>query len=701
MLLRRGLRATRTLLEPEGRLISIDLENLTIVCIYAPAGSEGKQLRKEFFQRTVPAYVLISRKPVVLLGDFNAVEVLAERTTSPRANQLVSRPLIEMIKGLELVDVWKAIRPDEPGFTFHCSMSSARLDRIYVSRNLNFMDIRTESLLMGDHQPVVGYLNVRQPEKVMYRGHDMWKLNTSILSEGRYEHFIKDFIDKISTHPTRNEDIGHWWEHVFKPGVKRVTITYCKQRAWMQRETRKFLQECLQEVVSADSIDWPRYRDLRREFREWETNVMRGFGIRSRVLAAEEDASIFHVLKTRQNYRHSNILEIITQNGNVITSKEEIDNEIIQHFTKIFKGQPSSDIRFSTPFLNGVRNVFTPTDNSLTTPITVQEIKSALLASKSNKSPGTDGIPSEFYLKFWDIVAPHFLDMSRHVLERGSVLPSQGRAAIRLIPKMKNPRKVGDYRPIALLNCDYKILASVLANRLRRTLTKTTGDHQKGGVPGRFIYDSLCLFRDIIQHVEERSEVNSTFPSYFGAAIIGFDLEKAYDLVNRDVLWTTMATMGYPTEFIGWLKALYSIVELCPLNGSTFVGSITDVQSVRQGCPLSVHLFALYIEPLLCRLATRVTGVNVFGHKVAVRAYVDDLVVVASTDSDILRSGETIDEFCMWTKAKVNKEKSKALGMGMWRDRTTWPLPWLESTPPLRLLGVRYSASIKETTDRE
>jgi len=162
-----------------------------------------------------------------------------------------------------------------------------------------------------------------------------------------------------------------------------------------------------------------------------------------------------------------------------------------------------------------------------------------------------------------------------------------------------------------------------------------------------------------------------------------------------------MATMGYPNEFIGWIKALYSIVELCPLNGSTFVGSIWDVQSVRQGCPLSVHLFALYIEPLLCRLATDVKGVNVFGHQVAVRAFVDDLVIFSSSDSDTMRSGEIINEYCHWTKAKINRAKSKALGLGAWRDRVAWPLPWLESTPTLRLLGVRFSASIKEAAEWE
>jgi len=226
ILFRRGLRASRTLIEPEGRLISVDLDGLTVVCIYAPSGENAKKERNEFFRNTVPAYVLTSRNPVVLLGDFNAVEDPSQRrtnTSEPKARLSNFRPLVEMIRALELVDVWRAIRPNENGYTFHCLKSSARLDRIYASRSLTFTDIRTDILLTGDHQPVVGYINFSRPAYSMDKSHGLWKLNTSILSEERYFQLITDFIKEIAEHPTREIDVGHWWEHVFKPGVRDVT----------------------------------------------------------------------------------------------------------------------------------------------------------------------------------------------------------------------------------------------------------------------------------------------------------------------------------------------------------------------------------------------------------------------------------------------------------------------------------------------
>ncbi len=99
---------------------------------------------------------------------------------------------------------------------------------------------------------------------------------------------------------------------------------------------------------------------------------------------------------------------------------------------------------------------------------------------------------------------PYFLDMFNHILERDSLTPSQGQAAIRLILKSSDSCRISEFRPISLLNCDYKIMASVLARRLRQSLPATIGPHQKGGVPGRLIFDNLCLFRDVIQFVDDR-----------------------------------------------------------------------------------------------------------------------------------------------------------------------------------------------------
>ena len=471
----------------------------------------------------------------------------------------------------------------------------------------------------------------------------------------------------------------------------------------MIRETKLFYQDCLREVVSSDSLDWRAFHEFRNLSKKWELQSLRGFGVRSRAqdFSLEEEATVFHVRKARQNYRNSKIESLKDPKGDVLTSRNGIEKEIVRHFTSIFKERPLPDSTFDSIFFDGLRDRC-PDAPFLTAPISALDITNALQKTKMNKSPGTDGLPFEFYVVFWDVIAPHFLDMFNHVLERESLSPSQGRAAVRLIPKSNGVCGMSGYRPISLLNTDYKLMASVLADRLKRTLKDTVSPSQKGGVPGRLLSDNLCLYRDVIHYVGDRSkpERHPRSRNGFGASIIGVDFEKAYDLVNRELLWRIMSVIGYPERFIQWLKTLYSVADMTLLNGADIAGHVTEVQSVRQGCPLSVHLFIIYIEPLLTRLESVLGGIQLPNQSVRVRAYVDDVAIFVSSDGDIVKAGEALDLYCLWTKMMINKQKTKALGLGAWSERQVWPLTWLHRVPFLKLLGIEFSLSIAETQTR-
>ena len=728
VLVRHGLRANNILIEPEGRLIAMEVKGLAFVCIYAPSGDQNKTYRDSFFRQTIPAYVAQYKAPAIILGDFNAVDELEDRksskTTAPKIRLALLESLRDLVKALSLTDAWKDIRKDEPCWTYNCATGQARLDRIYCQHHVKFSDIHLHNLPFGDHRPIVGNINSATSNHVVRKkSAGLWKLNAAILEEDEYVELVHVFIEEMSQHPSRIDNVDYWWENTFKPGLKRLAINYCKKRICDQRVKRKLLQDQLKETVNSANFSHARYMELKREFLAWEREALRGFAIRSRVQSiAEEEPSTFHMNKSTSNFQESMITQLKINDNRNINQPEEINKEIFEHFCKIFHNKPSPNTQLAEKFIGGIRGALnrrklsqnesgttmvaqsfnaqafnrgvlgsTPeNDYFLVDPFSVEEINNALKKTKNNKAPGTDGIPFEFYLQFWDVIGVHFLEMMNCVLNKGKLQPSQGRAAIRLVPKIPTPNQITDYRPISLLNADYKLIASVLASRLRKTLTKSLGTHQKGGVPGRYIFDSLCLIRDVIDNTGRKSkEVSSLKP----AAIIAYDLEKAYDLVNRDVLWEVMTAMGYPPLFVDWLKTLYSITELCPLNGNDIVGTVDNAQSVRQGCPLSVHLFGLYIEPLLVCLAKGIDGIEHYGKRIKVRAYVDDLVVLVSSIKDIRRACEIILEFCACTHAKINKENTKLLGLGTWVLNSNSPSVVAQSAKPPS--GVsKYSGSI-------
>ncbi len=184
--------------------------------------------------------------------------------------------------------------------------------------------------------------------------------------------------------------MANWWESVLKPGIKRISIAHCKQRARMIRETRSFYQSSIQEISQREPFDWVAFQELIKYSKSWEESTLKGFGILSLCFEGPEteEATIFHVNRARNNFRKCNIERIISPDGRVLTTKEDISREITAHFTAIFKNQPSSDTLAGTEFLEGVRDCYEDLPN-LTSPISTLEIKSALLVTKKNKSPGS------------------------------------------------------------------------------------------------------------------------------------------------------------------------------------------------------------------------------------------------------------------------------------------------------------------------
>ena len=109
----------------------------------------------------------------------------------------------------------------------------------------------------------------------------------------------------------------------------------------------------------------------------------------------------------------------------------------------------------------------------------------------NNKSPGPDGIPCEFYKYFWNEIGDHVYNSFICAFNRGELSPSQRQGVINLVPKKdKDLTDLKSWCPISILNTDYKILAKVLSNRLKVTLTEINHEqiYEKTRVYERYIF---------------------------------------------------------------------------------------------------------------------------------------------------------------------------------------------------------------------
>jgi hypothetical protein len=109
---------------------------------------------------------------------------------------------------------------------------------------------------------------------------------------------------------------------------------------------------------------------------------------------------------------------------------------------------------------------------SLESPFSKEEINAIISTLPSNKSSSPDGFNTYFVKKWWDIIAPDFYDLCMGFYNGTICRQSINGSYISLIPKKEAPRHVMDFGPISLLNTGVMLLTKILANRLRKVITK-------------------------------------------------------------------------------------------------------------------------------------------------------------------------------------------------------------------------------------
>jgi hypothetical protein len=134
--------------------------------------------------------------------------------------------------------------------------------------------------------------------------------------------------------------------------------------------------------------------------------------------------------------------------------------------------------------------------DSLDSPLASEELKAAINKGDRNKAPGRGGIGLGLFKATCDALKDDWLNLFSQMFTINNVSEQQKRGAIVCIPKTARPHQPSDYRPITLLNTDYKILARIMANRIRPTLEELLHPSQYCGQSGNTIFEAIATVRD-------------------------------------------------------------------------------------------------------------------------------------------------------------------------------------------------------------
>ena len=148
----------------------------------------------------------------------------------------------------------------------------------------------------------------------------------------------------------------------------------------------------------------------------------------------------------------------------------------------------------------------------------------------------------------------------------------------------ENPHLIKNYRPLSLLNCDYKIITKTLSMRTSKIMPIVIDSDQASSVKGRKIADHNHYIRDIIKYAQDTQAQN---------CIMSLDQMKAFDRVDHSWLHAQLRHMNFGPYYRSWIKTLYSAPRACVLVNGALSGNFPITRSVRQGDKIVQSIFTL------------------------------------------------------------------------------------------------------------
>lgn len=291
--------------------------------------------------------------------------------------------------------------------------------------------------------------------------------------------------------------------------------------------------------------------------------------------------------------------------------------------------------------------------------LTLADCTAALRQLAHAKCPGSTGLCAEFYQLIWPHISQHYWSMLQSAMTSGRLPQSFLQGIITLIHKRGVRHDLGNYRPITLLNADYKILAKALANKMQPMLQAALDPDQTGFVRGRSIKDNAMLTQLLIDRQLLRGE---------GLILACCDFHKAYDSLARPFLFDVLQAMGVPAFMRRWATLLYTDTCAAVLVNGALSASFPQASGVRQGCPWAPLLFNCAMEALCCFLKQDASlGVPVAGRdggpprRLLLSLYADDTTAFLPDPHQLVTFKQLMRSFGRASGLELNAAKTKCM----------------------------------------
>ena len=605
---------------------------------------------------------------LVVLGDFNTSLMPLDRAGRiPHMEDRAYKALNTLLNEYNLYDIWRSRNPSARIFSWRRVvenyLTQSRIDFIFCTKNISpfVRNVYYKHNVFSDHSLVVLHADFSQVE----RGPGLWIFNNTLLNDSDFVEKIEKLIKNEKECPLYETEILVWIDNL-KYKIKKLTQVYAKDKKKQERSEYFKLQKEFEKFseLAANNLpyDVNKFEELKLNMRKYEDKICSGAILRSKAnWAIDGDKNSKYFLQLEKHRQENNsIKELKNKENKILKTSDEILDEIYEYYKDLFSCTNIIENKMFeiSSFIS--KQVSDEQKQFLDSEITSEEIFKSLHEMSKNKSPGGDGITVSFYCKFFH----HFGEILEKIFgviqKEGRMTRSMRHGIITLIYKNKGDKDLlKNYRPISLLTVDYKILARIMANRLKLVLPDIISEFQSCCIIGRDIADTTASIRDVIDLIEQ-----DNLEGY----LIKVDQQNAFDRIDHKYLFHILEKFGFGENFINWIRIFYTdIFSSVKCNG--FLTKYAPVKnSIKQGCPISALLYVLAAEPLGQAFLknNKIHGIKIPNSEKESKyfAHADDTTLTVSDSSSISEAFKILDIYSEASGAKINRQKSEIMCLG-------------------------------------
>ena len=624
----------------------------------------------------------------IILGDFNFIESKLDTKNQHLFTITKDKKTFKLFKNENgIIDIFRKKNKTQKIYTFKNKKGATRIDRIYISSSLipfiegikHIPTIKTDHIFMPT-------IELKYTTKTRW-GKGSYKLNNSILNS---IYVKEEFHNTWQIHKEAKlyaNNLNEWWE----TGKKMIKECFKKASIEVNSANKKITEKIKNDLSTLLKENNRKNKDiiasLKRKLEKIYEIKYEGSRIRTRIKKLENEIPDKSFFEKEKNLGKLNTLnKVRSKTDQIILEPTKILNEVKNYYDELWGKSTEENEKEIKTYLEVVEKS-SDDQNEITLGnnwITEKEVANAINQLKNDTAPGSDGLTSEFYKTFQKLLIPDLTEVFNNILLIGELPETMLEATIKLIYKKDDHKTIKNWRPISLLNTDYKILSKIIVNRLVPIMQNHILPQQNAGLPKRRIENVHYNMQALMEMAEQKKD---------DLIIMTIDFEKAFDSISHHFIFETLEKLKIGDINLSFIKIFYNnIFSKIEINGA-FTSKINIKRGIRQGCPLSMLLFITCTDVLTRHVIknNQIKGITFQKINLKITQYADDTTFSCQNIHEIYAIMNELEKFEKVSGLKINQDKTQILITNRKiQEKIRLDFPMIHIKDSLKILGIKF-----------